>query len=71
MAYLTEFELKKSNLVDQVTDFWDGVKTGFKERRMNQRTIQELSSLSSRELSDLGIHRSMIKQIALEKTDKA
>jgi uncharacterized protein YjiS (DUF1127 family) len=71
MAYLTEFGLKKSTLIDQITDFWDVVKTGFEKRRMYRRTIQELSSLSTRELSDLGIHRSMIGQIALEATDKA
>jgi uncharacterized protein YjiS (DUF1127 family) len=71
MAYLTEFGLKKSTLIDQITNFWDVVKTGFEKRRMYRRTIQELSSLSTRELSDLGIHRSMIRQIALEATDKA
>jgi uncharacterized protein YjiS (DUF1127 family) len=70
MAYLTEFRLKKSTLIDQITDFWDVVKTGFEKRRMYRRTIQELSSLSTRELSDLGIHRSMIRQIALEASDK-
>ena len=70
MAYLTEFGLKKSTLIDQITNFWDVVKTGFEKRRMYRRTIQELSSLSTRELSDLGIHRSMIRQIALEASDK-
>jgi uncharacterized protein YjiS (DUF1127 family) len=70
MAYLTEFGLKKSTLIDQITNFWDVVKTGFKKRRVYRRTIQELSSLSTRELSDLGIHRSMIRQIALEANDK-
>jgi uncharacterized protein YjiS (DUF1127 family) len=70
MAYLTEFGLKKSTLIDQITDFWDVVKTGFEKRRVYRRTIQELSSLSTRELSDLGIHRSMIRQIALEASDK-
>ena len=70
MAYLTELGLKKSTLIDQITNFWDVVKTGFEKRRMYRRTIQELSSLSTRELSDLGIHRSMIRQIALEATDK-
>ena len=70
MTYLTEFGLKKSTLIDQITDLWDVVKTGFEKRRMYRRTIQELSSLSTRELSDLGIHRSMIRQIALEATDE-
>ena len=71
MAYLTEFGLKKSTLIDQITNFWDVVKTGFEKRRMYRRTIQELNSLSTCELYDLGIHLSMIRQIALEATDKA
>lgn len=70
MVYLTEFGSKKSALTDQITDFWNMVKTGFEMRRMYRRTIQELSSISTRELSVLGIHRSMIRQIPLEATDK-
>ena len=70
MIYLTEFGLKKSTLIYQITNFWNLAKTGFEKRRMYRRTIQELSSLSTRELSDLGIHRSMIRQIALGATDK-
>ena len=70
MVYLTGFGLKKLTPIDQITDFWDMVKTSFEKRRMYRRTIQELSSLSTRELSDLGIHRSMIRQIALEATDE-
>ena len=69
MAYLTGSGLKKLTPIDQITDFWDMIKTSFEKRRMYRRTIQELSSLSTRELSDLGIHRSMIRQIALEATD--
>ena len=69
MAYLTGSGLKKLTPIDQITDFWDMIKTSFEKRRMYRRTIQELSSLSKRELSDLGIHRSMIRQIALEATD--
>ena len=71
MAYLTELGLKKSTLIDQIMDFWDVAKNSFAKRRIYRRTIQELNSLSTRELSDLGIHRSMIRQIALEATDKS
>ncbi|WP_198731810.1 DUF1127 domain-containing protein [Paracoccus tegillarcae] len=31
-----------------------------------RQTIRELNSLTERDLSDLGIHRSMIRRIALE-----
>jgi uncharacterized protein YjiS (DUF1127 family) len=34
------------------------------ENRIVNRTIKELSSLSNRELADLGIHRSQITSIA-------
>ena len=34
------------------------------DNRMVNRTIKELSSLSNRELTDLGIHRSQIPSIA-------
>lgn len=35
-------------------------------RAVYRQTVKELSSLSARELDDLGIHRSMISQIAAE-----
>ena len=36
------------------------------KRRVYRTTLTELSSLTNRELSDLGISRSMIKGIAIE-----
>ena len=36
------------------------------KRRLYRITVQELSALSDRELSDLGIHRSQITAIARE-----
>jgi len=36
------------------------------KRRLYRITVQELSALSSRELADLGIHRSQITTIARE-----
>ncbi|WBU61884.1 DUF1127 domain-containing protein [Paracoccus albus] len=35
-------------------------------RAVYRQTVSELSSLSARELDDLGIHRSMITRIASE-----
>ncbi|MDO5642995.1 MAG: DUF1127 domain-containing protein [Paracoccus sp. (in: a-proteobacteria)] len=35
-------------------------------RAIYRQTVTELSALSARELDDLGIHRSMIGQIATE-----
>ncbi len=36
------------------------------KRRIYRRTVRELSALSTRELNDLGISRSMITRIAAE-----
>ncbi|SDC34000.1 DUF1127 domain-containing protein [Ruegeria marina] len=38
----------------------------FARYRVYRETVNELSSLSGRELADLGLHRSMIKRIALQ-----
>lgn len=40
------------------------VRKGLSDYRLYRATIAELSALSERELSDLGIHRSMIRSIA-------
>ncbi len=46
------------------------IKTQFSEAfaawRVYRRTVAELQELSTRELSDLGISRSMIRSIAIE-----
>jgi len=39
---------------------------GRQRRKVYRQTMRELSALSSRELTDLGIHRSMITRVALE-----
>jgi uncharacterized protein YjiS (DUF1127 family) len=39
-------------------------------RRIYRTTLTELRALSDRDLADLGLHRSMIKRIALEAANK-
>jgi len=39
-------------------------KTNMRNRRMYRKTITELNALSSRELHDLGLNRSMIADVA-------
>ncbi len=39
-------------------------KTRFARYRLYRQTVNELSALSNRELADLGLHRSMIRQLA-------
>ncbi|HMO08704.1 MAG TPA: DUF1127 domain-containing protein [Paracoccaceae bacterium] len=42
------------------------VREGLRRRAVYTQTLRELRALSNRELSDLGIDRSMITRIALE-----
>ncbi|MDE3079231.1 MAG: DUF1127 domain-containing protein [Paracoccaceae bacterium] len=39
---------------------------GVARRRVYRKTFDELSALSDRDLADLGIHRSLIAQVALD-----
>ncbi len=41
-------------------------RSGMQKRRVYNRTYTELSNLSTRELDDLGISRSMISRLAYE-----
>lgn len=49
---------------------WSSLRTSFANylarRAVYRQTISELGSLSNRELADLGIYRSMIRQIATD-----
>ncbi|MDP5217837.1 DUF1127 domain-containing protein [Ruegeria sp. 2205SS24-7] len=53
----------------ELSGFYAGIenlKNRFEQYRLYRRTLSELSALSDRDLADLGIHRSMIRQIAME-----
>ena len=45
---------------------WAKVSEALARRRVYRQTLNELRALSSRELGDLGIHRSMITRVAYE-----
>lgn len=49
-------------LVNGVKSFFDGGA----QRRVYRQTVRELNALSARDLTDLGIHRSMIEKLAYE-----
>lgn len=42
------------------------LREALEQRKIFTRTVRELNSLTTRELSDLGISRSMITRVALE-----
>lgn len=49
-----------------IGSFFAELRDGFARRRVYNRTYTELSQLSTRELDDLGISRSMISRLAYE-----
>ncbi len=47
-----------------IASLFEAAKDRFLRNRMYRQTVNELSSLSNRELADLGLHRSMIRRVA-------
>mgnify|MGYP003959355667 CR=1 FL=1 len=68
MAYATEVSLRNITLTDRAIALWGTVKDNLAKRSAYRRTVKELGALSSAELNDLGLNRSMIRQIAYETT---
>ena len=66
MAYATEVSLRNIPLADRAIALWGTVKDNFEKRSAYRRTVNELGALSSAELNDLGLNRSMIRQIAYQ-----
>lgn len=68
MAYATEVSLRNITFTDRAIALWGTVKDNLAKRSAYRRTVKELGALSSAELNDLGLNRSMIHQIAYETT---
>ena len=68
MAFVTEVSLRNITLTDRAIALWGTIKDNLVKRRAYRRTVNELCALSSAELNDLGLNRSMIRRIAYETT---
>ncbi|MCK0119424.1 MAG: DUF1127 domain-containing protein [Yoonia sp.] len=70
MAFITENRTATVTLADRATALFANISEAYAQRKLYKTTYNELQSLTNRELADLGIHRSMIKRIALDAAQK-
>ncbi|MDB5660025.1 MAG: hypothetical protein JWS10_2640 [Cypionkella sp.] len=66
MAYANTTRAVQVSASDRITGIFASISAMLARRRIYDRTIRELRQLSDRELSDLGIARSLIGEIARE-----
>ncbi|MEM9579343.1 MAG: DUF1127 domain-containing protein [Pseudomonadota bacterium] len=69
MAFYTDALTSKFSFMHAISSAWDAYKAEAHKRAAYRTTLRELSALSDHELDDLGLHRSQIKNIALESSD--
>ncbi len=70
MTVATNTSALKSASAGGLSALIEAAKTRFDRYRMYRQTVNELASLSDRELADLGLHRSMIRRIATQATEE-
>lgn len=66
MAYVNTTRVARKGLLDRLVLVKDATIAAIQTRRVYARTVAELNSLTDRELSDLGISRLGIPDIARE-----
>lgn len=66
MTTLSAIHLSDNRLSVRLSQLKMQLGAALARRRVYRTTVNELRALSNRELADLGLHRSMIKRIALD-----
>jgi uncharacterized protein YjiS (DUF1127 family) len=56
----------QSSVLSRISAATSGIMAALRKRQIYLTTMRELNGLSDRDLSDLGIHRSMLNEIARE-----
>ncbi len=70
MAAATHQTALKSAPATGLASLIEAAKTRFVRYRVYRQTVTELSELSNRELADLGLHRSMIRRLAMQAAEE-
>ncbi|MEL7212393.1 MAG: DUF1127 domain-containing protein [Pseudomonadota bacterium] len=68
MAYVTHAQTGSHSHTETPKALWSSLAARFAAYRKYRKTLSELRTLSTRELNDLGLNRSMLKRVALEAT---
>lgn len=66
MAYANSTRAVSVSLSDRLAATFSVLRAAIQRRRVYEQTLRELRSLSDRDLSDLGISRSVITLVARE-----
>ncbi|MDP3197821.1 DUF1127 domain-containing protein [Tabrizicola sp.] len=66
MAYVNTTRYARKGFADRLAYLKDAVLTAITQRRVYAQTVAELNALTDRELTDLGISRLRITEIARE-----
>ena len=66
MAYAAENRVLGLNLSARIDAAVESFKASRTKRKVYTQTVNELSSLSNKELADIGMSRGMIRAVALE-----
>jgi uncharacterized protein YjiS (DUF1127 family) len=66
MAYANSTSIARKGFIDRLVALKDTITTAINQRRVYERTVAELNSLTDRELADLGISRLSITDLARE-----
>lgn len=63
---MSTLALKKAANANVAAEWLQGLANRYHQYRTFRHTLNELTTLSDRELSDLGLHRSMLKRVAYQ-----
>ncbi len=66
MAYVNSTRVARNGLADRFSTLAETIRTTLRQRRLYAQAVRELSTLSDRELADLGISRLSIADVARE-----
>lgn len=66
MAYVNTTRVARKGFLDRLLAMKATMAANLRQRRLYEETVRQLDSLTDRELSDLGISRLSIRDIALE-----